>query len=157
MAWFRRSIRRRPDGDYDVRLGTTERDLLRTWAEDLRGLLDDDEHRPALRRLSPPAYGDDVVRDAEYQAFMGSDLQASRRAALELLMSTADASVIDEAQAMAWLQAINAVRLVLGTHLDVHEDDPLLRPRGPDSGLHAAYHVLSALLDELVAALDAAN
>lgn len=157
MAWFRRSIRRRADGDFDVRLGTTERDLLRAWAEDLRTLLDDDEHRPALRRLSPPAYGDDVVRDAEYQALVGEDLRTSRQTALELLMATTDASVIDEAQALAWLQAINAVRLVLGTHLDVHEDDPPLPPRGPEAGLYATYHVLSALLDELVAALDPAS
>lgn len=155
MAWLRRRVRRRSDGDFDIRITATERELLSSWAGQLRGLLDDDDHRPVLRRLSPPAYGDDVVRDAEYQALMGDDLRRSRRQALDVLLATAERDRIDEEEAVAWMQAINSVRLVLGTHLDVSEDDPPGIPGGPDAALHASYHVLSALLDELVTALSA--
>ncbi len=152
MAWFRRPIRRRPDGTIEVRLDQTQRDLIRAWTAELRTLLEDDEHRPVLRRLEPPAYGQDVVRDAEYQALMGSELRSSRREALDSVAANIDATVLDEAQAVAWMQAINAVRLVLGTHLDVSEDSPAL-VRGPDEGLWATYHLLSVVLEQLVDAL----
>lgn len=155
MAWFRRAFKRSNDGTIEVRLGSQERDLLRAWVTELRELLGDDEHRPALRRLSPPAYSEDVVRDAEYQAFMGSELQRSRQAALDRLLATAEADRLTESEAIAWLQAVNAVRLVLGTHLGVTEDEAMPTSSDEDAGLHAAYQVLSLLLEELVGALSA--
>jgi hypothetical protein len=108
-----------------------------------------------VRRLAPPAYTDDDASEAEYRRLMADDLADRRLAALAVLEETATAERITEEQAHGWLAALNSVRLVLGTQLDVREDmDELVvgpdDPRGP--GL-ALYGYLSYLLQELVDAL----
>jgi hypothetical protein len=57
---------------------------------------------------------------------------------------------------MAWLRAVNDVRLLLGTRLDVSED-PAQRKVSPDDPRapgFALYDYLSLLTQELVEALD---
>ena len=51
---------------------------------------------------------------------------------------------------MAFMQSVNAVRLVLGTLLDVGEDDELSEDDGPE---HHLYGYLSWVLDASVRAL----
>ena len=54
------------------------------------------------------------------------------------------------------LRSFNDVRLVLGTRLDVSEDDdPHLDPDDPDAPAWALYYFLSGLVAELVDALAA--
>ena len=49
------------------------------------------------------------------------------------------------------MQSLNALRLVLGTRLDVGEDDdPHVDPDDPDAPAWALYYFLSALVAELV-------
>ena len=57
---------------------------------------------------------------------------------------------------IAWITSINDLRLVLGTHLDVSEDDePTFRDENDqEQQQRAIYHYLSHLLGELV---DVAN
>ena len=61
-------------------------------------------------------------------------------------------------QLTAWMQAVNSLRLVLGTMLDITEDDQELAfdPADPDARTQALYGYLGGLLDEIVdAQLDA--
>ena len=53
-----------------------------------------------------------------------------------------------------WLTALNDLRLVLGTRLDVSEDDDDVDPDDPDAPAHAVYHYLGLLLGEVVDALE---
>ena len=54
----------------------------------------------------------------------------------------------------AWITTVNDLRLVLGTHLDVSEDDEskILDSGGPQEQQHAIYHYLSHLLGEFLEA-----
>jgi hypothetical protein len=54
----------------------------------------------------------------------------------------------------AWMQAVNALRLVLGTMLDITEDDQslALERDDPDAPTMALYGYLGVLLEELVEA-----
>jgi len=150
-------LKRRRDGSYELRLAADDRAFLAGLADQMDELLDEAPDDPSLRRLSPPAYLDeeDIVREAEYQVFMADDLRKSRRASLGVLRGTAQRTDLTEEEVVRWMQAINAIRLVLGTRLgidsdeyeiDVDEDDPL-------APTWAVYDVLSVLLEHTVRAL----
>lgn len=147
-------IKRRRDGDFDLRLPADERELLRNVAPQLRQLLDGDLTNPTLRRLFPTAYADDPQRDQEYHALVRDELADRRRAAVDTLVATIDATRLDEEQLLAWMGAINDLRLVLGTRLDVSEEtDPVPDPEDPDAPLLVLYGYLSYLLDSIIDAL----
>jgi hypothetical protein len=142
-------------GAYRLRLPSGERDLLRTLPGQLRDLLGTDD--PALERLFPPAYPDDAVRQAEYEGMVRDELAAGRRSALDVMEATIDAERLDEEQVLAWLGALNDLRLVLGTRLDVTEETygrPVPRD-DPSAAQLALYHYLSWLEEQVVEALAA--
>lgn len=149
-----RRIRRRRDGSFEVKLPGEERDVLRSLAPQLRQMIEQDRD-PALRRLFPVAYHADAEADAEYQAFMRGELQTSRLAAVGMFVDTLDEPRLTEAQLAAWMGAVNDLRLVLGTKLDVSEDDDLgaLPDDDPDLELYAVYAYLGWLLEQIVAEL----
>lgn len=156
MALFdNRRVRRTRKGDFEVRLSTDERDLLRSVAPQLRSLLDGDLDDPGLRRLFPAAYAHDPELDAEYHAMVRDDLADRRRASVEILVDTIDATRLDEEQLLAWMGAVNDLRLVLGTRLDVSEDMDLIPdPAHPDAGLLSLYGYLGYLLETLIEAIN---
>jgi hypothetical protein len=151
---FGARVRRTRRGDFEVRLSSEERDLLRNVAPQLREMLAGDLDDPQLKRLFPTAYHDDAERDREYQQLVRDDLADRRRAAVELLVETVDRSRLEEAELLAWMGAVNDLRLVLGTRLDVSEETDLaLHPDDPDAPLLALYGWLGYLLESIVAAL----
>jgi uncharacterized protein DUF2017 len=154
--WSERRIERTGDGDYVLRLAEEERGLLRQLPIDLRSLLEVAPEDPVLRRLFPPAY-EDERDEAAYRDLMGDELLEGRRRSLQVLAETAEAERLTGEQAQAWLTALNDLRLVLGTRLEVR-DGTLLEdlaeddPRAPELALYA---YLSWLQEQLVEALAA--
>jgi hypothetical protein len=144
-------------GGVKVRLSREERALLVNLAAEVRALLDGDAADPSLRRLFQPAY-DEEQDEASYRELMGAELLDGRREALELLARTARNKRLSAEEADAWLRALNDLRLVLGTRLDVQEDTLLdeLRPDDPRSQGLALYGYLSWMQEQLIAALSAA-
>lgn len=151
---FRRTVRRRSDGQFDLRLSDDERELLVRLMDDMVALLSDDTNDPNLRRLFPPTYGDDAVREAEFQMMAGDELRKARVAAATTVAECANRDRLTEDEAVALAQALNAVRLMLGTRLDIAEDES--NPPPPDAPEAPAWHLyqyLSGLLAETVDAL----
>ena len=142
-------LERTPEGDVLVHLSPEERSLLLGLAGELRAQLEDESGDPSLRRLFPPAY-DDADDERGYRELAGDELLSGRRQALELLAATALSDRLSAEEADAWLRALNDLRLVLGTRLDVQEDMLLDAPQTPDLAL---YGYLSWLQEQLVAAL----
>ena len=147
-------MRRAADGSVELQLSREERTLLVGLAAELRSLLEGETGDPSLRRLFPPAYEEEQDEDA-YRALMGAELLDGRREALELLARTAEQKRLSPEEADAWLRALNDLRLVLGTRLDVQEDTLLdeLRPDDERAPGLAVYGYLSWLQEQLVAAL----
>ena len=142
-------LERTPDGGVLLRLSPEERALLAALASDLRAQLEDSFDDPSFRRLFPPAY-EDAENERAYRDLAGDELLDGRRQALELLAATARADRLTAEEADAWLRALNDLRLVLGTRLDVKEDVLLDRPQSPDL---AVYGYLSWVQEQLVEAL----
>jgi hypothetical protein len=147
-----RQIRRARDGSYRLRLSRPEQDLLRALPVELGRLLDEPEN-PDLRRLFPPAY-DDAEAQHEYEHLVGADLLDGRRRALATIRETAGRSRLTPDEAESWLTGLNALRLVLGTRLDVRENrPPSMNPTDPNARDEAVYLYLSYLQEQLVEAI----
>lgn len=120
MARLPRRVERTRRGRYRLRIPRQERELLRSLPDQLRELLGTDD--PALRRLFPPAYTDDPGRQKEYEGLVSPELTRERLDALAIVDRTIDASQLTEEEITAWLGALNDLRLVLGTRLEVTEE-----------------------------------
>ena len=153
----RQRVRRTRGGTIKVDIPEQEQEVLRHVLPQLRELLTIGSTDDRTRRLFPTVYAEDAEADAEYAAYMHGELITSRLAALETIETTLDARDLTEEQAVAWLQSINSVRLVLGTVLDVTEelDIEALPDDHPEIEGFVLYGYLSLLLDELVSALGA--
>ena len=139
------------DGTYKVRLADWERELLEDLPRQLTELLATDD--PSLRRLFPAAYHADAERDAEYQRFMREEILASRMAAAQTLERSAKAEVLTENDLLAWMGSMNAIRLVLGTQLDVTEEMTTIDPDDPRAPVFGVYGWLGMLVERGIEAL----
>jgi hypothetical protein len=145
-----------PDGEggYRLRLSDGERELLRALPAELEDLLASEADDPSLRRLFPRAYELDEEGEAEYRRLMAGELLEGRRAALRLIRETAGRERLTAEELDAWLRALNDLRLVLGTRLDVTEEmyGAELDPAHPQAYELSVYGYLSWLQEQLVAA-----
>ncbi len=114
---------------------------------------------PALARLFPDAYEDPDDAD-EFRRFTQRDLRSTKlgnlataRASLE----RPDPTRLSEAECMAWLGAINDLRLTLGTRLEITEEGPEeflgLAGDDPRRSMYLVYDWLTYHQDRLVHAL----
>ena len=146
-----------------LNLGPDERAVVGQLLGELRALITDESDRPSplLQRLFPTAYPDDAEKEAEYQRLMREELVASRVHqvdAVSALLTDAsgdDTTPLDEAEVVALMQSVNAVRVVLGTMLDVGEDDEVgVGEVGDEHEMERQlYGFLSWLLDWIVRSL----
>jgi uncharacterized protein DUF2017 len=146
-------IRRVAPGEYEVKIPAAHRELLRQLPGQLRSIIHSDH--PGLRRFFPPAYPDDPVRAAEYDAMVREELVAGRKRSLEIMERTIDADRLDAELMAAWLSALNDLRLFLGTSLDVTEEtyEQPIREDDPNSQALAIYSYLGWLEEQAIDAL----
>jgi Domain of unknown function (DUF2017) len=149
---MKRMVRRTRDGTFQLRMSDDERDLVASLAAQLRDLLLSDE-TDGLQRLFPPGYANDPDRQQEYQLLTHDELLTKRLASVDIVEQTASATTLDEDQLSAWMGAVNDLRLVLGTRLDVSEDMDDLDIDDERAPAFAVYHYLTHLLAEIVHAL----
>lgn len=151
-----RRIRRRRDGTFRIDLEPDERELLRTLPGQLRELLaEGDEADPSVRRLFPPAYVEAPEHEEEYRRLMGDDLREHHLQAIAIMEATIDQERLAEGELLAWLSAVNDLRLVIGTRLDVSEDMDYgaVTPDDPRAPGLALYSYLSWFEEQVVEAL----
>lgn len=104
-------------------------------------------HDPMTKRLFPPAYPALGLEEAErdYRTLVDHALINHHRDAFAVLARTADADSLSDSELEAWLSAVGALRLVLGTRLEVTEDMPAPGAEDPASAEYALYELLGQL------------
>lgn len=118
---------------------------------------------PALARLFPDAYPDDPDATADFRRYTQPDLTTERRRRATVAIETLDRikdggrlSLIP-AEAAAWLGALNDLRLVLGTRLEITVDDQQpgesFGPDDPRTAYVPVYYYLGYLQETLIEAL----
>jgi hypothetical protein len=150
----RRRFTRDRHGRIRPGLEDPERDLLRMLPLQARELVDHDD--PTSQRLFPVAYPDDAAAQSDYSQMMGGSLLEHHQHALETLVATVDEPTIDADELNAWLGAVEVLRLLLGTQLDVSEDFTEIDPGDPRADQLTVYQYLSMLQNEIVDSLAAA-
>ncbi|HET7855073.1 MAG TPA: DUF2017 family protein [Gaiellaceae bacterium] len=152
--FFPGQIERTAGGGLRLRFSEQELLLLHELLAQLEVLLRDPDDA-AVRRLFPPAHAD-RENEEQYRSLVRDQLVAGRSQALTTVRETLGRETLTADEADAWLRALNDVRLVLGTRLDVTEEtdfeglDPT-EPRGRDL---AVYAYLSWLQEQLVESLE---
>jgi len=139
-------------GGFELRLDERERALVGQILGDMRALLMLDADDPRVRRLYPSAYADDQEKEDEYRRLTHEELRSARLANVDTVEASIEAELLSEEQLTAWMQAINSLRLVLGTLLDITDDDqePSFHRDDPEARTQALYGYLGGLLDEIV-------
>jgi hypothetical protein len=148
----------RSGSGYVLHLGKDERALVSRLLEELRALLTEPSDPEVMRRLFPVVHPDHPEWEAEYQRLMRDELVTSRLAGIEavteVLGRTGRKVTLDEGQMVAFMQAVNGVRLVLGTLLDITDDDELVEREDVENAPeYHLYGYLSWVLDSSVRAL----
>ena len=150
----RRKVRPEGPDRFVIRLDEVERRVLEDVCGQLVDALGHGTDGAALRRLFPVAHAGDAELEARYHELVHDDLRSKRLADLQAVIDGADARELDREGLERWMTAINAVRLVLGTVLDVGEEEPgAIDPDDPDLASLVVYHFLGGLLEEIVRAL----
>jgi Domain of unknown function (DUF2017) len=121
---------------------------------------------PALLRLFPDGYRDDQVAAAEFRRFTERGLREGKLARLDAVLavlarlpedSAKNPTRLDEAEQQAFLLTMNDLRLVLGTRLEIVEDNQDVGddwdPHDPRIPLLAAYQWLTWLQSTLLESL----
>ncbi len=151
-------VKRTRKGDFLLRLTMNERDHLRALTRQLRELLTeggDPALDPAFARLYPAAYPDDPVRANEFDGLVRPELTRERLEAIAIVERTLDAKRLSEEELVGWLGAVNDIRLVLGTRLDVTEQSLPSDYAGDERRqlMFALFWLLGAFEEEIVTAL----
>lgn len=145
------------------------------YAVVLRGLMSEsgellarpvDRRDPGLARLFPDVYPDSDDDSAEFRRLTESELRTGKVASADTVLATLPEEGgdvrLDEEQAGAWLRAINDVRLLIGTRLDLTDDtdiaaeldDAIMRdPQSRRVAELAMYGYLTEIQESLVLAL----
>jgi hypothetical protein len=163
-------------GKLTLKLDPAEQGVLSQLFEQMAELLDDPDSQtnsdplaqllrmsgstqisddPALARLFPDGYSDDEHASADFRRFTEQDLRAQKVSALATVRTTlanwSGKANIDSSQAQDWLKALNDLRLVLGTRLEI-TDEVETDFEADEPGIHL-YNYLTYLQGTLIDAL----
>ena len=154
MFGFRRIVKAKGPDRFVITMGDNEREVLGSVCADLAGMIAGDSGEPMLRRVFPVAHATDEKVEQAYRDLVHSDLVRTRCEHLERMAATATEPQVDRRTIESWMIALNTVRLVLGTRLDVAEDvAPELEPDDPELPAWALYEYLGAVVSAIVDAL----
>jgi len=149
-------IKRSRRGGFQVKLPPPEREVLASLPSMLRAMLaGGNADDPAMKRLFPSAYLDDEVAAAEFDSVVRDDLLAQKIAAVETMERTLRSERLSEDELVAWLAAVNDLRLVLGVRLAITEESsPEDFAGDPETErAYGLYAYLSFLEEDVVRAL----
>ena len=114
------SFRRNGDGSFGVTLPMHDRTLLEQLIPQMRERII--EHDPDTWRMFPNPYPKHAKAADEYSELIGDDLKDKHIDALATVERTLDSKRLTEDEMVRWMNAVNHLRLFMGTRLNVTED-----------------------------------
>jgi len=146
------SFRRNGDGTFSITIPQQERLLLEQLVPQMRELIEDNDQ--LAWRLFPDPYPNHEKASAEYTDMIGDELREKHLASLAVVESTLDAKRLDDEQIMSWMHAVNHLRLVIGTRLNVEEETELdSYDTDTEQSLFVTYSYLGFMLERIVQAI----
>lgn len=146
------SFRRNGDGTFSITIPQQERLLLEQLIPQMRELIADNDQ--LAWRLFPDPYPNHERASAEYTDLIGDELRQKHLGALTVVEETLDAKRLDDDQLMSWMHAVNHLRLVIGTRLNVEEETDLDDyDTDTEQSLFVTYSYLGFMLENIVQAI----
>ena len=152
----RKDLIRRDDDGFLLAMRPDDRRVVVDLVAQLRDAILDGTTDDRFRRLFPAAYHQDADLDEEYQRLMHGELLASRLDSLnrahDLLSRNADDDVVtlSEEEIDSLMKSVNDLRLVLGTLLDIQENEPTIDEDDPAYPQFHLYSYLGWLLEWII-------
>ena len=138
-----------PDS-FEIHLSDVERKILFDLTDQVKQLIE--EKGTFTERLFPPAYLDNFAMQHEYEQLIVDDLIASHQQALLNLKATIGASRLSNSQVHSWLEALNCMRLIIGTKLGIENEGSSSEVNYSDTTIGSIYLYLSWLQEQAVEA-----
>ena len=153
-------VTRAGDG-FVLHIGADERRVVAGLLGELRAMQTDPDAADAVTRLFPVVHPTDPAAEEEWQRLMRDELITSRSAAIDtvvgILQRPGRKVPISADEMQMFVQAVNSIRLVLGTVLEVSEDEDEVPPELLESPEYGLYGYLSFVLDASVRVLSSAR
>lgn len=108
---------------------------------------------PVAKRIFPSAYRNSPEMEMDFQKMTREALGEHHRSNLETFKNSLYNSEITFDEALAWVGALNSMRLILGTALDVQEDQDPPDEEDPDYQGYVIYDLLTYLQGAVIDAL----
>ncbi len=109
-----------------------------------------EENSPASRRIFPVAYENSPEMEMDFSQLTREPLTRHHRETLEMFGSSLSNSEITEDEALAWMNALNDMRLILGTALDIDEERAAPDENDPNYEGYVVYDLLTYLQGALI-------
>ncbi len=146
------SFRRNGDGTFSITIPAQERQLLVQLVPQMRELIEQNDS--LTWRLFPNPYPEHEKAAEQYQELIGDELRQKHIAALDTVEQTLDEKRLTEDQMVSWMHAVNELRLVIGTRLEVSEETELDDYVGDsERSLFATFSYLGYMLENIVTAI----
>jgi hypothetical protein len=148
-------LQRTGDG-FQLSLPAEDRRVIVDLVAQLRDAVVEGAGDERFRRLFPAAYHADPEHDAEYHRLMHEELLASRLDSLNRAHELLGRDIHSTTLAMtgedidSLMKVVNDLRLVLGTLLDVREDEPVVTEDDPAFPQFHLYSYLGWLLEWII-------
>lgn len=136
-------IRKVGNNTFKVDLSNQVRELLADMRE--MTLTHVAAESPIAKRLFPSAYQNSPEMELDYQKLTHEPLAGHHQANLSKFEETLYNSELDEEEALAWIGALNNMRLILGTALQIEEDQPFPDENDPNYEGFVVYDLLTYL------------
>lgn len=158
VSRFRSPVRRKGEG-FIIDLGDQEAEVVLHLVDELRTLLTNTNSEPAAEaltaRLFPVVHPENAEMEAEYQRLMRDELVQSKLSALSQVEAALRGNGrVNESQLLAFMQAVNSIRLVLAVMLGIADDESAEAIDGiselAETHEQMLYHYLSWLLEHAV-------
>ena len=139
------------NGSYKIEIANWQKELFRNLVGEVNGIISDGKN-PLGNLLFPTAYQNDIDANNEFDFLTKSDLEESHLLALRILEEVPEVGEVSEETLLKMMQAINILRLVLGSRLEITDEDiPIeITEDDPDRSLWLIYHLLGENLSRIV-------
>lgn len=109
-----------------------------------------EESTPAAKRIYPVAYQNSPEMEMDYKKLTRGPLIDHHRQSLSMFENSLSKGELTNEEAMAWMSALNDMRLILGTALDIQEDQGVPNEDDPNYEGYVVYDLLTYLQGVLI-------
>ncbi|MCL5077540.1 MAG: DUF2017 domain-containing protein [Actinobacteria bacterium] len=105
---------------------------------------------PIAKRIFPTAYNNSPEMELDFEKLTREPLMNHHQENLSLFERSLFKNEINQEEVLAWISALNNMRLILGTALDIQEDQEIPKETDPNYEGYLVYDLITYLQGALI-------